>query len=294
MAATTVAQILERRLKTRPKTNARIYIHRGWFPREKEDTFRLRVGALAQPVSRLELRESVARGDCEGFHVSGFARGHAPTDFARWLALETPPASSQGLGSYAATYAEGFEPYVLARVASVPRYDERFRGYGLNKVQHAFAMAQRGVAFEVLADECWVAADAHAKSSEWKKNYDKDSPEYDPEQALKVQALYNVFKKEERALTASAAHTLAKKTQRAGRLEAEEDPLGDADSVGFFEKLPTIKTPRSTGLSTAANLLLFALLAAAALSTFCASDNDDDGSRTLLRGSLRGLVAASQ
>jgi hypothetical protein len=42
-------------------------------------------------------------------------------------------------------YQECFEPYVIGSRALLPRYDERFKGYGMNKIQHLYACANRGL-----------------------------------------------------------------------------------------------------------------------------------------------------
>ena len=67
--------------------------------------------------------------------------GHAPTDYERWLQTEAP---------YDVTYAERYEPYVIGARAWLPRYDERFHGYGLNKAAQLHAAAVRGARFRVL------------------------------------------------------------------------------------------------------------------------------------------------
>lgn len=42
--------------------------------------------------------------------------------------------------AYSVDYAEYYEPYIVARRSAVPDYDPRFRGYGLNKISHLYAV----------------------------------------------------------------------------------------------------------------------------------------------------------
>ena len=57
--------------------------------------------------------------------------------------------------------------------ANVPLYDERFTGYGLNKVSHLAQVAalNRGQFF--VLPGCFVTAPFHEKSDSWKKRYGK-------------------------------------------------------------------------------------------------------------------------
>ena len=64
--------------------------------------------------------------EASAFHVSHYPKGHIPTNYSQWSRTDSP---------YQVTYAEGYEPYVLAYREFVPQYDERFRGYGMNKVK---------------------------------------------------------------------------------------------------------------------------------------------------------------
>ncbi len=41
------------------------------------------------------------------------------------------------------------EPICIAAKSELPRYDERFKGYGLNKVQHSYHLAALGARFMV-------------------------------------------------------------------------------------------------------------------------------------------------
>lgn len=150
------------------------------------------------PLGRkLDVRDAVRDGTAEGFHMSGYSKGHAPTHFERWL-------TDSDSKPYRVLYQEGFEPYVVVdRTRSrFPRFDERFRGYGLNKVAHAYAMAARSFDYYV-ANDVWLVAHGHAKTQDWHRIYDPNHSEYDKTQRLRIQALYNSFKQEIRDKTRS-------------------------------------------------------------------------------------------
>ncbi len=53
-------------------------------------------------------------------------QGHRATDFDRWKGADEP---------YGIAYEEGFEPFVIMNRLLVPAFDERFEGYGRNKVR---------------------------------------------------------------------------------------------------------------------------------------------------------------
>ena len=76
-----------------------------------------------------------------GFHVRHFPQGHAPTDFEQWREAKAP---------YEVAYKEYYEPYVVASRSWLPRYDERFTGYGKNKVQWVQSLRAHGYRFYVL------------------------------------------------------------------------------------------------------------------------------------------------
>lgn len=82
----------------------------------------------------------MASGAAEPFHCGAFPPAYQPVDVKEWLAAAEP---------YAVQYVEYFEPQGVAVKAQLPLYDERFRGYGLNKVQHAWHMNKLGYRFKV-------------------------------------------------------------------------------------------------------------------------------------------------
>lgn len=53
-------------------------------------------------------------------------KGHAPTNYAKWRTATTP---------YRVEWEPDFEPYVVVR-RDCPEYDQRFVGFGWNKVSH--------------------------------------------------------------------------------------------------------------------------------------------------------------
>jgi hypothetical protein len=94
------------------------------------------------PKCREHLKLLCEQGRAEGFHISSFPKGHTPTAFDRWFDAHAP---------YTVEYQEMYEPYIIVCKDRVPRYDERFRGYGMNKVSHLSQVASSGA----YADVCW-------------------------------------------------------------------------------------------------------------------------------------------
>ena len=115
------------------------------------------------------------------FHIDHFPAGHAPTDYATWQVASAP---------YPVAYADSYEPYVIASKAWLPPYDERFTGYGMNKVSHLYTVAASGAQFVVLPRH-FVAAHEHAKSSSWQATFGNRA---DPRQRMRVAALYRRLK----------------------------------------------------------------------------------------------------
>jgi glycosyltransferase-like protein LARGE len=58
------------------------------------------------------------------YHV--WTKGHAPTNYAKWRTATTP---------YKVEWEADFEPYVVVK-RDCPEYDQRFVGFGWNKVSH--------------------------------------------------------------------------------------------------------------------------------------------------------------
>jgi len=148
--------------------------------------FELPQGATV-PREYKALKDSWDAGDAEGFHLGSFPKGHRATDFGRWFSGQNANVkssvasgrlirSAHGVDAYPVAYEEHFEPYVVAPRALVPYYDERFRGYGLNKISHLRHLATLGFNFCVIDDHgAFVAACAHPRSPSWKIMYGPDA-----------------------------------------------------------------------------------------------------------------------
>ncbi|EFN52592.1 hypothetical protein CHLNCDRAFT_138618 [Chlorella variabilis] len=94
---------------------------------------------LALQVARsgkAALLEQCEVGELESFHSGHFSKGHRATDFGRW---------ATAANVYEVEFQTGFEPYILVHRKHVPWYDERCRGYFVNKLMHRAHMASLGI-----------------------------------------------------------------------------------------------------------------------------------------------------
>ena len=131
------------------------------------------------PSTQSALSEAVRNGRASGFHMAHFPQGHGATDFDRWFREITP---------YNISYQDHYEPYVVMHRQHVPAYDERFRGYGMNKVAHLFHCHSLGVQFAVIPFH-FVCAREHAKSRDWLATYCRRKKSA----RLRLQALKHLF-----------------------------------------------------------------------------------------------------
>ncbi|XP_074961621.1 xylosyl- and glucuronyltransferase LARGE2 isoform X2 [Phalacrocorax aristotelis] len=81
---------------------------------------------LTFPRSKAELLSMLDMGSLYTFRYHVWPKGHAPTDYAKWRMATVP---------YRVAWQPDFEPYVVVR-RDCPRYDQRFVGFGWNKVSH--------------------------------------------------------------------------------------------------------------------------------------------------------------
>jgi len=173
---------------------------------------------LVVPAFEMEVGGPVARGKMElldgatAFHVGHFPKGHAPTNYRHWWQASEP---------YRVEYEECYEPYVVAARAHVPKYDERFRGYGMNKIVHIFHLHALGTAFFVLPQH-FVAAEPHPKSVSWETTYSSSRAQ------LQQRRIASLFRQARSELMEVRAETWRARAQSMSR---ETDPAAHAANV---------------------------------------------------------------
>mmetsp|Transcript_33706 Transcript_33706/g.70870 ORF Transcript_33706/g.70870 Transcript_33706/m.70870 type:complete len:1720 (+) Transcript_33706:221-5380(+) len=143
-----------------------------------------------------ELKKLVDGGQAEGFHLSHFPQGHGPTQFdlfwEKSMQCNGRDVSEFWQRAYQIKYEDSFEPYIAMASADAPLFDERFQGYGLNKVSHLATIAsQKSGDFTVLPG-VFLVAPAHERSESWAKRYGTRSDKTDFNR-LALKGLYYNF-----------------------------------------------------------------------------------------------------
>ncbi|KAL1526448.1 hypothetical protein AB1Y20_015160 [Prymnesium parvum] len=129
--------------------------------------------AIGMPNNFSDLRDCLAAKDCSVFDVEYNPQGQSSTDIQAWLSRERHD-------TYAipCLVSERYEPFVvLQRTSHTPLFDERFHGYGKNKVQLLVHLRYAGYKFDALtrgfvihfphpksvAKQKWLHSGAHAR-----------------------------------------------------------------------------------------------------------------------------------
>nr|XP_057934289.1 xylosyl- and glucuronyltransferase LARGE2s [Doryrhamphus excisus]XP_057934291.1 xylosyl- and glucuronyltransferase LARGE2s [Doryrhamphus excisus]XP_057934292.1 xylosyl- and glucuronyltransferase LARGE2s [Doryrhamphus excisus]XP_057934293.1 xylosyl- and glucuronyltransferase LARGE2s [Doryrhamphus excisus] len=95
---------------------------------------------LSFPKSKAELLSMLDMGTLYTFRYHVWPKGHAPSNYAKWRTSTTP---------YKVDWEADFEPYVVVR-RDCPQYDQRFVGFGWNKVSHIIELDAQEYDFMVL------------------------------------------------------------------------------------------------------------------------------------------------
>lgn len=88
---------------------------------------------VARNSSKAAVRKVIEAGEMYEF-APYYPAGHRATEFDRWYNTTTEPY-------YHIKWEDGYEPFVVVSRLHVPWFDERFRGYGWDKISHVYQMA---------------------------------------------------------------------------------------------------------------------------------------------------------
>ncbi|XP_057340323.1 xylosyl- and glucuronyltransferase LARGE1-like [Microplitis mediator] len=94
------------------------------------------------PVNKEELIKYLNYGVLYTFRYHVWTKGHAATNYSNWKSAIEP---------YQVTWEPDFEPYIVVH-KSAPLYDERFIGFGWNKVSYITHLTALGYSYIVLPD----------------------------------------------------------------------------------------------------------------------------------------------
>lgn len=94
------------------------------------------------PNNKAELINQLNLGSITTFRAQIWPKGHSPTDFSRWKVATKP---------YRVDWKPDYEPFVVTNREAL-RFDERFVGFGWNKVESIMELAASGYQFIVLPE----------------------------------------------------------------------------------------------------------------------------------------------
>ena len=115
------------------------------------------------PYTKTELKKLVKKGSATMFDPTNRG-GHGTTNYVSWFG-----GSDQGLIDIPCIKSKRYEPYIVLRFCDVmPPFQERFNGYGKNKLSWSLQMHRVGYRFKQL-DEGFITHYPHDDSKARKK-----------------------------------------------------------------------------------------------------------------------------
>eukprot|EP01084_Bolivina_argentea_P240632 404184_1 len=136
------------------------------------------------PVDKKELMSKYMNGQIRQFHISNCCNGHKLTNYTKWIQYDD--TNGEQNSCYNINYDINnvnhywYEPYVVVKNDKyLVKYDERFTGYGMNKIMHIANLAiKQKYTFKVLKNG-FVTSAMHARSIDFYTTYksQKRSPQ---------------------------------------------------------------------------------------------------------------------
>ena len=122
------------------------------------------------PRTREGLRDCLGKKKCIAFQSDNSPSSHSTTNVDKWL-------DSDDLSFLRCFRSSRYEPYVVVDHVESPAYDERFVGYGKNKIQHVAHLRYLGFTFAVLPSHFLIHV-PHPRSDakkKWSGNFETHS-----------------------------------------------------------------------------------------------------------------------
>eukprot|EP01136_Pigoraptor_vietnamica_P004172 Opistho-1_new@34232 len=113
------------------------------------------------PRTKAALSEHMRGGRVQQFQFKQKADAHGATNYDQWMLSSDPYVIDFDRPDY---NVYNYEPYVIVRVTpTLPEYDERFAGFGMNKVSFLIELSAAGYTFTVLPNN-WLIHVPHAET----------------------------------------------------------------------------------------------------------------------------------
>ncbi|GIL54006.1 hypothetical protein Vafri_9563 [Volvox africanus] len=119
-----------------------------------DDVTANRISDLALAGSKLDLIALWANATVKVFHVDGCRSCHRPINHVLWTRTQVP---------YEVDFHRNFEPWGILSRFQDPGYDERFRGWAFDKIQHVESLANLGDFRFVILPDVWTLHRPHPK-----------------------------------------------------------------------------------------------------------------------------------
>ena len=172
--------------------------------------------ASSLPSTQGELASLWEQRKADIVSVKACQKCHAPIDYQRWFDTTRP---------YMVDYRDHFEPYIITLREGLPRYDERFRGHGKDKVSFLYEVSRTRAL--VVLPGVFLIHRAHNKSESWHRF---EGPDRNPDLLAQASVLWQLFLRQvqDTARKRGQASNLSDSTECVKHLLASDLRTGNA------------------------------------------------------------------